>query len=441
MQLIPLDQIQVPSNRQRREFKPEGLVELQTSIEQVGLQLPLVVRQLDGITTLVSGERRLRVLKDMTELGMDYRFEQAVITGLAPCAELGELEPLEAMQAEYDENCVRTDLTWVEKAEATALLAKLRGLQAKAEGRPEPTSKEIGIERYLDPLAVATESDEIVAQRTARMELIVSRYLDDPEVRSQTGLGPAFKLIQRRETATRHAQIAEKMGPTYGRHSHTLLHANALTWLPTVEPNQFTCICTDPPYFIGSDEYGDSGGMSNLPHGYEDKPEEGERFYSALAPLLYHVAKPDAHLYMFCDIDWFYWLKHVFSEARWKTFRTPLMWHKPAGMRAPWPQQGPQRKYELILYAVKGSRPCNRLAGDVLTYPPDDNLGHAAQKPVALFADLLARSCVPGDRVLDVCAGTGTILAAAHQHKLLATAVEVDQVSYGIALKRLTELK
>ena len=35
-------------------------------------------------------------------------------------------------------------------------------------------------------------------------------------------------------------------------------------------------------------------------------------------------------------------------------------------MRAPWPDSGPQRKYETLLYAVKGKRPVLKMAGDVL---------------------------------------------------------------------------
>ena len=131
----------------------------------------------------------------------------------------------------------------------------------------------------------------------------------------------------------------------------------------------------------------------------------------------------------------------MFEEGGWSVFRTPLIWYKRNGMRAPWPEYGPQRKYETILYATKGKRPVLKKAGDVLDYPPDINLGHAAQKPVALFEDLLRRSCHPGDTVLDPFAGTGTIFPAAHVLKCRATGVELDQASYGIAVKRLEQLK
>jgi len=93
------------------------------------------------------------------------------------------------------------------------------------------------------------------------------------------------------------------------------------------------------------------------------------------------------------------------------------------------------------MFAVKGNRPVNKLIGDVLMYPSDDNLGHHAQKPVALFEDLLNRSARAGDTILDPFCGTGTILPAAHLLKCRATAIEMDEAAYGISAKRLGELK
>jgi len=77
----------------------------------------------------------------------------------------------------------------------------------------------------------------------------------------------------------------------------------------------------------------------------------------------------------------------------------------------------------------------------VLEHSPDSNLGHAAQKPVALFKDLLSRSVKPGDRVLDPFGGSGPILPAAHELPCTATLVEIDPASFGIAVKRSRELK
>jgi len=154
-----------------------------------------------------------------------------------------------------------------------------------------------------------------------------------------------------------------------------------------------------------------------------------------------NLVSPQAHLYVFCDIDWFHTMKTEFSAAGWSVFRTPLIWYKKSGMRAPWPESGPQRKYETILYAVKEKRPILKMLGDVLDYPPDTNLGHAAQKPAALFEDLLRRSCLPGNSVLDPFCGSGPIFAAAHALKVRAVGIEMDQASYGISLGRINKLR
>jgi len=81
------------------------------------------------------------------------------------------------------------------------------------------------------------------------------------------------------------------------------------------------------------------------------------------------------------------------------------------------------------------------MAPDLFAYPPDKNLGHAAQKPVALYEDLLRRSCRPGDSVLDPFMGSGPIFAAAHPLKISATGIEMDTASFGIAVKRIEQLK
>jgi site-specific DNA-methyltransferase (adenine-specific) len=109
-------------------------------------------------------------------------------------------------------------------------------------------------------------------------------------------------------------------------------------------------------------------------------------------------------------------------------------------MRTPWPEHGPQRKYQLVAYAVKGNRVVNHIAPDLVSYPSDDNLGHAAQKPVALYDDLLRRSIRPGDSVLDPFCGSGPIFPAAHALKCYATGIELAAASYGVSVQRIAAL-
>jgi len=230
------------------------------------------------------------------------------------------------------------------------------------------------------------------------------------------------------------------VGRTFNSSMHRAFNEDSLVWMRSAPAEQFDCILTDPPYGMNADEFGDSGGLAAGGHGYEDSAENFMKIVPVLAAESFRLAKAQAHMYCFCDIDWFHHLRDSFREAGWQVFRTPWIWYKKSGMRAPWPEQGPQRKYETLLYAVKGKRPVLRMGPDVLDFSADANLGHAAQKPVALFQDLLTRTCLPGNTVFDPFMGSGPIFPAAHALKLIATGIEMDTTSYGIACKRIQNL-
>ncbi|MGH7748800.1 MAG: DNA methyltransferase, partial [Candidatus Dormibacteria bacterium] len=174
---------------------------------------------------------------------------------------------------------------------------------------------------------------------------------------------------------------------------------------------------------------------------YDDSPTAWRRLMEPACKLIFQLSKPLAHAYLFCDVEMFEQLKIYMTMAGWNCFRTPLIYINPSGMRAPWPTSGPQRKWQMILYAKKGERLVKYLAPDVITCSPDSNLGHPAQKPIELYRNLLRRSVNPGDSVLDPFCGSGTIFPACHELLLKATGVEQDPVAYGIAAKRLGELK
>jgi site-specific DNA-methyltransferase (adenine-specific) len=77
----------------------------------------------------------------------------------------------------------------------------------------------------------------------------------------------------------------------------------------------------------------------------------------------------------------------------------------------------------------------------VLEFGKDKAVGHPAQKPVPLLVELLRRSARPGDRVLDLFAGSFATVEACHELKLGCTAVERDASAYGIGVKRVQGLE
>lgn len=432
---LPLPSIQIAANRQRREFDETKLQELASSIIANGLLQPVVVRSMGKAGfQLVAGERRLRAIEQLRFIGKSLRFNgEEIGEDLIPCVTLGELGELEAEEAELDENIRRVDLTWQERAAATARLASLRGRQAEARGEEPPKVAAIAVE--------VRGSSEGVHHENTRRELIVAKHLDNPEVAKAKTVDEAFKVLKRQEEAHRNVELAAQVGRTFTAEAHAAYHADSLEWMANYAGELFDVILTDPIYGMGADTFGDSGGKAAGAHQYEDSYEAWQKMVSVFGYLAYKVTKPQAHLYAFCDIDRFHEFKGKLEEDGWNVFRTPLVWHKPTGSRTPWVDFGPQRKYELCIYANKGRKPVTRIFPDLVSYPADDNLGHNAQKPVALFLDLLKRSVAPGNLVLDPFAGSGTIFPAAHELKCRAVGIEQDASSYGICLRRLEGLK
>lgn len=430
---VSKNKIIVLEDRQRKEFDSDYLVDLANSIERLGLIHPVTLRhnKLNQLI-LVAGECRIRALEYVWNMGGKVKCADEVFEdGFIPCVLLEELDSIDAMEIELEENIRRKDITWQEKAKATSQLFELRTLQAEKAGQAPPTVSDLTKELY----------GNIGSRETTRSEIIVSRYLNDPEVAKSKTPKDALKILQRREELQKSADLGISVGRTFTSAAHRLHKGNCLMLMKEIPSSTFDCLLTDPPYGINAQDFGDADGKAHGAHFYDDSFDNWLDLMNFLACESFRICKPQAHAYVFCDVDNFVILKTLFTEQGWRCFRTPIIWMNPNSQRAPWPHNGPQRKYQVALYAIKGDRPTLRMAPDFVTYTSDDNLNHPAQKPVALYSDFLNRSCRPGDSVLDPFCGSGTVFPAAHGLKIKATGIELDDSAYGIAVKRLSDLK
>jgi site-specific DNA-methyltransferase (adenine-specific) len=442
IEFIKQAEIEIPPERQRQVFDGDALAELSDSITSIGLIHPIVVMQLyadeDAQTKngyrLLTGERRFRAMDNLHMLDIPVTFAETIIPGgTVPCIVLSSLDNLTALELEYDENTKRKDLTWQEQAKAAARLAELRSARAAQEGRPKPTISEIATEIRGSGAGshhTATKRQLAVAQHLHRSDIAKAKTVDE-----------AFKILKREEVANVNAARAHEVGKTFSAELHRAYQADSKEWMKEQPAGVYDLILTDPPYGMGADEFGDSGANA-VEHAYVDS-------WEAVQPTLYEIlregfriTKDQAHIYMFCDIDHFHELRTLAEACGWSPFRTPLIWHKISALRAPWPDQGPRRHYECILYAVKGHKPVTALYPDVIsTQIVGKDSEYQAQKPVELFSNLIMRSCLAGSRILDPCMGSGTIFEAAHHQKCIADGVELLDEPYGIAVRRLGELK
>ncbi len=440
IQVISISDLEIPEARQRREFSAEQILDLAASIDKNSLLHPPVVRPgADGKFILIAGWRRLKAIQNLWEMSKrirwaDFEFPE----GQLPCTLLSTLDSLDAFEIELEENIQRADLSWQDRAVAESQLFELRRLQAEKNNECPPSIAQVAAE---------IDSTDYVGGEPAqrlRAELIVSKHLDDPDIQKASSAQEALKILRRKEETQRRAELGAALGNLKSS-SHTLLKGDCLEILPTLPAASFDVILSDPPYGIDAQNFNDSGGLAggggDGSHFYDDSLENWQRLMAGFIPETFRLAKPLAHLYLFCDIERFLDLRERVRAAGWKPFRTPLVWFNPTANRVPWVDSGPQRKYQLILYATKGNRHVTRIYPDVIECTSDPNPGHPAAKPVALYRNLLLRSVIPGNTVIDPFAGSGVVFPAANAEKVLATGIEQDPAAYAIAAKRLEELK
>ncbi len=195
--LLPLDRIRANPYQPRREFSPEQLEELASSIREHGLLHPVVVRrQADGYE-LVAGERRVRACRS---LGWE-----------AIPAIVREMSDAEVAQLALIENLQRENLGFFEEAEGYLRLLREFGLTqeelASRLGKSQST-----IANKLRLLRLSDEvrrwiSQGMLTERHARALLRIEK--EEDQLR-------AIKVIIARELNVRQAEewIEREFGPS-----------------------------------------------------------------------------------------------------------------------------------------------------------------------------------------------------------------------------------
>jgi len=376
---------------------------LAKSIGEIGLlHAPVVVPLPDDKWLLIAGERRMRAISRLTT---PFTYQgKPVPQGQIPVTLLGHDTELARVQAELEENIIREELTWQERTEAIARLHKLRDAEAKAKGKKQTfqdTAKEIH--------GSATPSG---AGTAIREDVFLSDFLDRGEVLKAKTRNEALRIAKRIAARELQAALAEKA--LIRSTPHQLLEGDTFELLPTVSA-QVACVVADPPYGVGTDTY---NFKTTSRHNYTDNKDYAMRCYRLLAERLPALAHGGGlHFYGFCWPGYFFDIKQMFEDAGWTVWNTPLIWSKGQGMV--FSEYGPRRTYDAIVFAQWGKLPCMDIRNDVIEVP-NARTERKAEKPIALYRDLLERSTAPGDTILDPFCGTGNIFVAASELRLTA---------------------
>ena len=177
----------------------------------------------------------------------------------------------------------------------------------------------------------------------------------------------------------------------------------------------------DPPWAVNYDTVSvDNPSQSK----YEDDKEQLTLLPNWLT-LLYNHMKPNSHLYLFFGIVNHQFVYDTLEAVGFTVNRMPIFWLKEGAHRTRQPDRWPGRCYEAIAFAHKGFRPLvQRGRPDIISTPsPTPNMKscHPSAKHPAIYRELIARSCEPGNVLIDPMAGSGMSLVAADTfHKELA---------------------
>jgi DNA modification methylase len=475
VQFTPVADI-IVTDRARKVFSQEGLTKLTEAIcTNIGLLHPIIIL---NNNTLLTGERRLRVITNLHEIGEKIQFVgNPIPLGTIPTIMVdNEFDALDLLIAEDVENDARENFTWQEKAAIVANIARLQ--QIKLDAAKAAAALTLPIEELSEPsqlkerprpsvghmLDLMSNPEKVristAAAKQASMELHgkdtggylqkvqtnikLHEALQDKELAKKLNKAPtqkeASKILQREERLVKQGQLAHKQGKELRHNRHTIINGDCLQELKKLKSDSINICLTDPIYGINADKFGvakrDLGA-----HLYNDSPEEFERILPEAIKEVSRILKEAAHLYLFCDHSRFQQLKGYLEtngskNNPWKVQSFPIHYIKVNGARCPVPGFSFRKTVEYIIFAWRGGKQSNHQLDSHFEVSTKRTEIHGAAKEPSALKILLNNSCYPGDSVLDFMAGSGSTVVACDELKLKCTAIEIDASAYGRILER-----
>jgi len=410
--------------RQRKEL---GEIEkLAESIQKFGQLLPVIINKNNE---LIAGGRRLAACL-LLNRKVRVCFNDAV-------------EPLLMREIELEENLQRKDLTPSEKILAIDDLVKLK---QQIHGVPVQ-GKEGGF--TLDNAADLLNVSHGTVAEAVQLAAFIRDFPAIGKCGTTSEIKKAAKTIV--QTARRAEALVSYEDTIKKTKDFILVNRKAEEYLPGIGDNSIDLFFSDPPYGIDIHEVamtvgGQTGGeVTTTGTEYEDKFENVQPLLSFLCKESYRVTKSTGHAYIFCGRDRFIFqfMYDQMTAAGWIVLKWPIVWIKRETGQNNQPSYWPSSAYEAILFARKvDSRLILEGRPDWIQCEPvlPSVRVHQAEKPVALCKELISRCCLPGQYLLDPCTGSGAILEAGVQLKVLSLGSESDLNSYAAAAERLSRI-
>lgn len=228
---------------------------------------------------------------------------------------------------------------------------------------------------------------------------------------------------------------------------------------------QVDLVDIDLPFNIGlSYNHGVGGVNSKKNYGGQTNDsktdDEYKNFVKSVVENSLSVIRPSAHVFFWCDENWVWLFQTVFKELNIKLKRL-LAWIK--NNSSPTPQVAFNKAMEYIVYGTIGSpylSPNVKNANEIINPEttngnelleevsniilqkrlPSNQYLHPTQKDPQVHSKILKRCSKIGDIVLDLTAGSGSIMSACEQLGRIAYMCDYEPVFCQVILNRYKKL-
>ncbi len=368
--------------------------------------------------------------------------------------------------------CINTDGTLVAGNQRVLALSLLgRGddeIEVRVPSRPLSeaefrdyllTSNRSGASWDFEKLAAEFNLDELLIAGFDSLDL--GNIFDDNLEVTDDEIDLEKEIKEARTTDIKH-------GDMFSLGKHVLICADS-TDLKTVKKlvgkNKIDLVNIDFPYNLGVDYSAGLGGKQNYGGTIDDKKSDYEytAFITSILSNALSVTKTDCHVFAWLDEKYIGTMQGVFKEIG-IDFKRLCLWAKNA--HNPTPQIAFNRAVELCMYGIKGKpflsgkiknltefqnkeiASGNRLIDDILDMfniwlvkrlPSSDYL-HPTMKPPTLYEKSLRRCSKPGDAVLDLTAGSGSLMIACEALKRRAYLSEIEPIFCQVIINRFKKI-
>ncbi len=259
-----------------------------------------------------------------------------------------------------------------------------------------------------------------------------------------------------------------KLGDKFSLGSHVLICGDSTkkeTVTELVGSERIDLINIDFPYNIGVDYSAGLGGKQNYGGTINDKKSDAEykEFLASILKNALGVSKNDCHAFAWLDEKYLGMMQDVF-KAVGIDFKRLCLWAK--SQHNPTPKIAFNRAVELCMYGVRGKpylsdkvknltefqnkeiSSGNRLLDDISDMfqiwlakrLPSSEYQHPTMKPPTLYEKSIRRCSKPGDTILDLTAGSGSILVACEALKRRAFLAEIEPVFCQVIINRFKKI-